>query len=340
MTAWVLWALVAGASGDRIDLFVELQAPEACPPRARFEAELRARSEKLRIVEASTAEAATVSLRITQEKKRFAGTSKVKTAMSGVTQRQFKSAQCETLIQAAALATSLLLDPEGTKTGEVTVSLAPEPPVMAAVDAGAPLPIVDAGAPLVVEPVDAGVPLVVEPVDAGVKVTASEPVQLELALGAGVTTAISGAIDPELQLSVALQWPRFRLALSPRYVVGRRVSSANGVAQYLAAGGRVDGLLSFSLGTFLRLEGGAQLSVLVVPVTGSEAEVPGRALGVLVAPGPFARVVMLVGSLRLALDAGAGVNLRAERYVIDGAGLVFAAPRVFGSVGLSAGFRF
>ncbi|MBM4782585.1 MAG: hypothetical protein GQE15_33335 [Archangiaceae bacterium] len=340
MTAWVLWALVAGAGGDRIDLLVELQAPEACPPRARFEAELRARSEKLRIVDAPTAQAATVSLNITQEKKRFVGTSKVKTAMSGVTQRQFKSAQCETLIQAAALATSLLLDPEGTKTGEVTVSLEPRP--VEPVDAGSPEPVVvvvDAGVPLV-EPVDAGAPPVVvaEPVDAGAP--ASSPVQLELALGGGVTTAISGAIDPELQVSVALQWPRFRLALSPRYIVGRRVSSANGVAQYFAAGGRLDGLFSVPLGTVLRIEGGAQLSVLMVPVTGPEAEVPGRALGVLVAPGPFARVVVLVGSLRLALEGGLGVNLRAERYLIDGAGLVFTAPRLFGTVGLSVGWSF
>ena len=341
MTAWVLWALVAGAGGDRIDLLVELDAPEACPPRARFEAELRARSEKLRIVESKTPEAATVSLRIAQEKKRFVATSKVKTAMSGVTQRQFKSAQCETLIQAAALATSLLLDPEGTKTGEVTVTLTPEPKPIEPVDAGQPLPVVvDAGLPPVVEPVDAGSPIVVvvEPVDAGVK--ASSPVQLELALGGGVTTAISGDIDPELQVSVALQWPRFRLALSPRYVVSRRVTSSSGVAQYFAAGGRLDGLFSFPIGTVLRLEGGAQLSLLVVPVTGPDAEVPGRALGLLVAPGPFARVVVLLGSFRLALEGGGGVNVRAERYLIDGAGLVFAAPRVFGSVGLSAGWSF
>lgn len=341
MTAWVLWALVAGAGGERIDLLVELQAPEACPPRARFEAELRARSEKLRIVETATPQSASVSLHITQEKKRFVGTSKVKTAMSGVTQRQFKSAQCETLIQAAALATSLLLDPEGTKTGEVTVSLEPKPAEV--VDAGVlkPVPVVlDAGVPPITEPVDAGAPIVVvvEPVDAGV--TEQSPLQLELALGGGVTTAISGAVDPELQVSVALQWPRFRLALSPRYVVGRRVSSSNGVAQYFGAGGRLDGLLSFRLGALVRLEGGAQLSVLVVPVTGPDAEVPGRALGVLLAPGPFARFVVAVGSLRLALEGGGGVNVRAERYVIDGAGLVFAAPRLFGTLGLSVGWSF
>lgn len=344
MTAWVLWALVSGASGERIDLLVELAAPEACPPRARFEAELRARSDKLRIVESATPQAATVSLRITQEKKRFVATSKVKTAMSGVTQRQFKSAQCETLIQAAALATSLLLDPEGTKTGEVTVSLTPpEPKPVEPVDAGVPQPlVVDAGAPAVVEPVDAGAPVVFDaPVDAGVKEkAASAPVQLELALGGGVTTAISGAVDAELQVSVALQWPRFRLALSPRFLPGRRVSSSSGIAQYFGAGGRLDGLVSFPLGTLLRLEGGAQVMVLVVPVTGPEAEVPGRALGLLVAPGPFARFVVLVGSLRFALEGGGGVNLRAERYVIDGAGLVFAAPRLFGSVGLSAGWSF
>lgn len=346
MTGWVVWVLVAAAPGDqKIDVAVEYSAPEACPPRARFEAELRARSDKLRLVESGGQ--ATVSLGIVEQKKRFVGTTKVRTTLSGVTTREFKSARCETLVQAAALATSLLLDPEGTRMGEVTVSLTPP------VDAGVELPVVDAGA-MVVEPVvdagvlvvDAGPPVVVEAprVDAGVPVVADagapSPVSLELAAGGGFTAGISGALDGLVQVTVALQWSRFRLALSPQLVPGRRVTNENGVAVYLGAGGRLDALLSFPVGSWLRVEGGAQLSVMFVPVSAPLAEIPGRALGVLVAPGPFARVVLLVGSLRVAIEGGAGVNVRAERYVISGAGPVFVAPRPFGLLGGSVGWAF
>lgn len=346
MTGWVLWALVAAASGDeRISLEVAYEAPEACPPRARFEAELQARSGKLRIVDASQTPQAQVTVRIVTQKKRYVGTSKLRTLLSGVTTREFKSAQCETLVQAAALATALLLDPEGTKTGAVTVELTP---VVAPVDAGVP-------APLVVEPIDAGV---VEPpvliVDAGIVEPlvltdagppapvepARDDAHVELSAGGGVTSGLSGAVDPLVQLTVALQLSRVRLALSPQFVFGRRVTSSAGVAQYLGVGGRFDALASFPLGEVLRLEGGVSVTVLVLPVTGPEAEVPGRALGVLVAPGPFARVALQLGRFRVALEGGAGINLRAERYLIDGAGLVFAAPRLFGLLGASVGWSF
>lgn len=344
MTGWVLWALVAAASGDeRISLEVAYEAPEACPPRARFEAELRARSEKLRVVDPTQTPQAQVTLGIVMQKKRYVGTSKLRTLLSGVTTREFKSAQCETLVQAAALATALLLDPEGTKTGAVTVDLTP---VVAPVDAGVPLPVVvepvDAGAPAPVVIVDAGVaePVVV---DAGAPPVVESPpseLHVEVSAGGGVTSGLSGAVDPLVQLTVAVQLPRFRLALSPQFVVGRRVTSSAGVAQYLGAGGRLDALASFPIASVLRLEGGASVTVLVVPATGPDAELPGRALGVLVAPGPFARVALQLGGLRVALEGGAGVNLRAERYVIDGAGLVFAAPRLFGLVGASVGWAF
>ncbi|MDP1920615.1 MAG: hypothetical protein Q8L14_30510 [Myxococcales bacterium] len=341
MTGWVLWALVAASGDERISLEVVYEAPEACPPRARFEAELKARSEKLRIVDAAQTPQAQVTVRIVTQKKRYVGTSKLRTLLSGVTTREFKSAQCETLVQAAALATALLLDPEGTKTGAVMVELAPV--VVAPADAGVPEPIdagvvappvviVDAG---VVEPlvlIDAGPPVPVEP--------ARDDPHVELSAGGGVTSGLSGAVDPLVQLTVALQLSRFRLALSPQFVFGRRVTSSAGVAQYVGVGGRFDALASFPVGRLLRIEGGASVTVLVLPVTGPDAEVPGRALGVLVAPGPFARIALQLGHFRVALEGGAGINLRAERYLIDGAGLVFAAPRLFGLLGASVGWSF
>jgi hypothetical protein len=345
MTGWVLWTLVATASGQRIEVAIDFVAPEVCPPRARFAAELQARSDRLRVVEGGAAQA-TVSLTITERKKRFVGSSKVRTTLSGVTAREFKSARCETLVQAAALATSLLLDPEGTRTGEVTVTLTPGPS-----DAGAPEPV-DAGLPSV--EVDAGVaeppldagrpePEFPTPVDAGVTIDAGapapSPVMLELAVGGGLHPAISGALDGVVQLTVALQWSRFRLALSPQFVPGRRVGSANGVMQYLGVGGRLDALLSFPV-AFLRFEGGLQVTVLGVPVAAPEAEVPGRAVGWVVAPGPFGRIVFLVGPLRLAVEGGAGVSLSARRFDIAGAGPVFSMPRPFGLLGGAVGWAF
>lgn len=341
MTGWVVWTLVAVASGQRIEVAVDYAAPEACPPRARFEAELEARSDRLRVVPGTAAQA-TVSLRITEQKKRFVGSSKVRTTLSGVTAREFKSARCETLVQAAALATSLLLDPEGTKMGEVTVTLAPPP------DAGAPEPL-DAGTPplevdagvVVEEVLDAGVPdaglVAPAPVDAGrtdaVAVAPKpRPFGFELAAGGGLHPSISGALDGVVQLTVALQWSRFRLSLSPQLVPGRRVSSVNGVMQYLGVGGRLDALASFPV-AFLRLEVGAQVTVLGVPIVAPEAEVRGRGVGWVLAPGPFARVVVVVGPLRFGAEGGGAVSVLGRRYDIEGAGPVFTMPRLFGLLG-------
>lgn len=344
MTGWVVWTLVATVSGQRIEVGIDYAAPEACPPRARFEAELQARSDRLRVVSSGTSQA-TVSLRITEQKKRFVGNSKVRTTLSGVTAREFKSARCETLVQAAALATSLLLDPEGTKTGEVTVTLAPPP------DARMPEPIdggvvpVDAGVAPEVEPApaDAGV-LSDTPLDAGATEAdagqpARAPLELEVGLGGGLQSSISGALDGVMQLTVALQWSRFRLALSPQLVPGRRVTSVNGVMQYLGVGGRLDALASFPV-AFLRLEVGAQFTALAVPIAAPEAEVPGRGVGWVVAPGPFARVVVLVGQLRFAVEGGGGFSLLARRYDIEGAGSVFSMPRLIGLLGGTVAWAF
>lgn len=339
MTGWVLWTLVAAASGQRIEVAIDYAAPEACPPRARFEAELQARSDRLRVGSADSAQA-TVSLTITENKKRFAGTSKVRTVLSGVTAREFKSARCETLVQAAALAISLLLDPEGTRTGEVSVMLPLTPPAVVPepVDAGLVLVEVDAG---VVAPVPDGGVAALVPHDAGVEFGAPpRPVSLELALGGGLQPGISGALDGVGQLTVALQWSRFRLALSPQLVSGRRLTSSAGVMEYpFGAGGRVDALLSFPLSRF-RLEGGAQLTVLAVPLSAPDAELPGRTTSWLVAPGPFGRLVLLVGPLRFAVEGGAGFSGARRRFDIEGAGPVFSRPGLFGLLGGSVGWSF
>lgn len=328
MLRWAVLSLLAVAPDERIRVEVVYDAPEACPPKARLEAELRARSRKLQLVDAKDIPQAQLSLQIVAQKKRFVGTSKVRTLLSGVTSREFKSAQCEALVQAAALATSLLLDPEGTNTGAVTLEVPPAPvldaglpetPVPEPVDAGAP----DAGP----EPVlDAGAVLVAPPQDAG---STRRDWEFEVFASGGVSTATSGAVEGVLAAGVAVRFGLVRLALSPRLTPGRRVASMAGDADVLSGGARLDGLASVSVGPF-RLEAGAMLEVLAVSAAAPRAEVPGQALGLLVAPGPLGRFVLVVGPLRVALEGGLGVNTRAERFLIDGAGLVFQAPRVFG----------
>ncbi|MBL8923664.1 MAG: hypothetical protein JNJ54_32720 [Myxococcaceae bacterium] len=345
MTGWVLWTVMAMASGQRIELAVDYVAPDVCPPQARFEAELAARSDRLRVTTGSAQ--ATVTLRITEQKKRFSGTSRVRTTMSGVTTREFKSTRCETLVQAAALATSLLLDPEGTRTGEVTVSAlftVADAGVPELLDAGAAAPEADAGRPALPEslPADAGVataPSMSAAVGADGGVPGPAPVSLELGVGGGVHSGISGALDGVMQATVALQWRHFRVAVSPLLLPGRRVTSVNGVMRYLGVGGRLDTLVSLRV-AFLRLEAGVQLTVLGVPLSAPEAEVPGRAVAWVVAPGPLGRVVFVAGALRVAVEGGAGVSLLASRKDIEGAGAVFTMPRVFAVLGGLVGWAF
>lgn len=322
---------VFASVGPTISVELDYSAPEACPPKARLEAELAARSDKLKLVAPGEAPQAHVSLKVVEKKGRFVGTSKVRTLMSGVTTREFKSAQCETLIQAAALATSLLLDPEGTRTGAVVVT-PPAPPVE--VDAGVPVvELVDAGAPA-----DAGVVVTVaEPLDAGVFVVEPErSVAVELWAGGGVTSGISGAIDGLVQLAVSLSWRALSLKLTPLFGWGRSVTSTVGVAQYSFVGGRLDAVASWRVGP-LRFEGGATTFITAVPIAAPDAEVPGRALGWLIAPGPLARVIVDVWRLRFALEGGLGINTRTEQYVVGGAGTAAAAPRLFGFASALAG---
>lgn len=337
VTAWLMWALTAAA--PTIGLEVDYAAPEACPPRARFEAELAARSERLRLVAPDETPQARVSLRIVEQKRRFVGTSKVRTLMSGVTTREFKSAQCEALVQAAALATSLLLDPEGTRLGTVAVAAVPMP-----IDAGTP-PVLDAGIEPVVDAgtvnvVDAGAAVVVveaKTVDAG---SPPEPSPVEVAVwaGGGATSALSGAVDAVTQVAVSLSWRFVSLRLTPYFGPGRRVESSLGVAQYGFGGGRFDATAALPLGP-LRLEAGAGMFVTAVPIEAPVAEVPGRGLGWLVAPSPLARVTFSVWRLRFALEGGLGINVRAEQYVIAGAGVIVTAPRVFGFASGLIGFQ-
>ncbi|MFO0598657.1 MAG: hypothetical protein U0228_25345 [Myxococcaceae bacterium] len=348
---WVLLAAVlaagadGGASDARISVDVEWEGPDSCPPRARFEAELRARSSRLQVVEPATGAEAHVAVKVIEKNKKFSAVSKLRTSLSGVTTREFKSTQCETLVQAAALATSMLLDPEGTKLGKVSIA-PPPPPVEEVPDAGAPLPPPETDAGLevvaVVEPppvvIDAGVAIVEErAVDAGV--APPSPLQVELGAAGGITTAISGLVDPLFRLQLALGFGRLRVELAPTLVMGRRVSNPSvGVAQYFGAGGRVAVCVGMPLGSLLRLEFGIDLDVLAVPVSAPDAEVPGAKVGLLLAPGALGRLVFSFGQLRLSLEASSGLNTRAEAYVITGSGVVFSAPRFFGGGVVAVGW--
>lgn len=343
---WGALALLIAAGGDapQISVDVEWTAPESCPPRARFEAELRARSSRLRIVSPPDASEAHVTVKVIEKNKKFSAVSKLRTTMSGVTTREFKSAQCETLVQAAALATSMLLDPEGTKLGAVAPA---PPPIEEVVDAGAPIVepidagvepvVIDAGAP--VEPiVDAGVIAEAPPaqVDAGVATTSD--VHLEIGAAGGITSAISGSVDPLVQLDVALVISRVRIEVAPTLVIGRRVNNAFGVAQYLGIGARLAASLTLPLTSWVRADVGVTVSGLAVPVSAPEAEVPGSGAGLLIAPGALGRIVFTFGKFHVALEGSGGVNTRAEAYVITNSGAVFSAPRFFGTGVVAAGF--
>ena len=347
---WGVLALLIAAGGDpRISVDVEWDAPETCPPRARFEAELRARSSRLRIVTPPDASEAHVSVKVVERNKKFSAVSKLRTTLSGVTTREFKSAQCETLVQAAALATSMLLDPEGTKLGQVSLPPPEEP------DAGAPEPLpIDAGVteppppPPERTPLDAGAALVdagVAPeLDAGVTVIEAPPpppassVHVELGAGGGFTSAVSSLIDPLIQLEAAVSFERLRVELTPQLIIGRKITNTRGTAQYFALGGRVAACFTHAWASWFRAELGGTLSVLAVPVSAPDAELPGSATGLQVAPGILVRAALTFGKFRVSVEGNTGLNTRTNAWVITGSGAVFSSPLFFSSGVVAVGW--
>ncbi len=313
-------------------LFVLFDAPRDCPPQQRFEAELRLRTSKVELVsEAKSDTRLTVSIK--KVKNRFVGTS----SMHGA--REFKGGNCESVVTAMALATALLLDPEA-RTSPVTaeeIAAAPAPKA----PAPEPAPVVVAPAP---EPEPAPVPAPA-PEPAPVVVVQPPPPEpapapsrwtFTLLAGGGVSSAVSGGVEPGVELGLSLRRGPLFGQLAPLFLFGRTVSSTAGTAVYRSGGARLDLGAAFDVGP-LELRPHAQVTTLVVPISAPQAEEPRPGTSVLVAPGVAVQVLLKLSAWRVSLDGGAGFNVRRERYVIADIGQVFAAPAVFGYASLGVG---
>jgi len=308
-------------------LFVLFDAPKECPPQQRFEAELRLRTSKVELVsEAKSDTRLTVTIK--KVKGRFIGTS----SMHG--EREFKGGNCESVVAAMALATALLLDPEARTSPVTAEEIAAAPPPKAAPEPEpapppAPEPV---AAP---EPAPAPVAVVAEPPQPPPP-PAPSPWTFTLLAGGGLSSAVSGGVEPGVSLSLSLRRGRVFGQLTPLFLFGRTVSSANGTAVYRSGGARLDLGAAFDLGP-IELRPHAQLTTLVVPISAPQAEEPRPGTSVLVAPGVALQVLLALGAWRVSLDGGAGFNVRRERYVIADVGQVFAAPVVFGYASLGVG---
>ena len=133
MSAWWVWlALWAGGATPsptpQTTLAITWSAPEVCPLRQRFEAELKARTPRIQVAAEGEPAGATLEVRITSVGKRFVALSKLRVGFGGLTVRELKSASCQTLIGALSLTVALLIDPGGAKTGAIIVEELPPPP--------------------------------------------------------------------------------------------------------------------------------------------------------------------------------------------------------------------
>ncbi|MBL8933033.1 MAG: hypothetical protein JNM69_00680, partial [Archangium sp.] len=120
--------LFAAEPSERRPVFVSFDAPaEGCPDRARYEGELRFRTDRIVIV-AQPESTASVAVRITKKGKRFDGTVLVTTNTGRAVTKKVNGPKCESVTAALSLAAALVLDPEGTKLGVLPVELPPAPP--------------------------------------------------------------------------------------------------------------------------------------------------------------------------------------------------------------------
>ncbi len=161
---------------------------------------------------------------------------------------------------------------------------------------------------------------------------APSPLTIDASVGGGVTQQPTGQFEPFVQVTLGLQRGWARLQLTPMYVFGRAIDSGEGGPSTTvgvqgpsrgAIGGRLDTVASLGLAPFLRVEGGASLTMLVV--------LNGLQNLVLVAPAVLVRVPINVGAFRFGFEGGVGVNLTNLEV-----GLV-QPPRFFGTVGAFVG---
>ncbi len=317
-------------------LYVLYDAPRECPQQARFETELRLRTSKVELVGEPKSDTR-LSISIRRVRKQFIGFS----SMHG--EREFKGNNCESVVAAMALATALLLDPEARTTPVTAEELAAAPPPKTAEPepepAPPPEPVAPPEAPAPApEPEPAPAPaeppaVVVAPAP---ETPPPAPWAFTLLAGGGVSTAISGGLEPAVSISVSLRRGLLFGALTPLFLFGRSVTAAPGTAVYRGGGGRLDLGVAVDLGP-LELRPGAQLTVLAVSISAPNAEEPRPGISVLVAPGVNAQVLVKLGAWRVAVDGGIGFNVRRERYVISDVGLVFAAPAAFGYASVGVG---
>jgi hypothetical protein len=163
----IVGASIAGRarSDDAIRIRVDYAAASGCPSRAELVDEIRARSP--RVVEAPAGEEAIgVAVRVTKERRGFAGTVTLRFAGAAPSSRTLAGASCSEVVAGLALMAAVAVDPilasapiDASPAVSASASSSPSssasPP---ANDASSASPPIDAGAPDVVEAQDAATP--------------------------------------------------------------------------------------------------------------------------------------------------------------------------------------
>lgn len=316
------------------------ETPAGCPSRQRFAEELRYRTSKIALDDASELRG-TIALRVVEQRGRFAGT--LDLTVDGATEsRSLAGPRCESVVSALGLAAAVLVDP--------AANAAPLPPTL---PAAPPTPASDAGAEEDAPP-EAEAPPPAPDASARTEAPPPSPAPEEPArltwsaeVSAGATTAIHD-VDPIVIVGANVERRRARSRLWAAHLrasasLEKDVSATAGTVAYRAYGARLDGCpLVGSLASLdLDLDACAFVSMLLVPVSAPRAPVEHAQLRVLVSPGAVGRAhLRLGGTFGVALDLGVGLHPVQEQFLIEPRGEVFRVPRVytFGALGLVVTF--
>lgn len=332
--SWLL-AVILAADGPALRrTFVDFVGPAECPTVAVFEEQLTRRTDVVSLVPRSEA-SALISITLTRAGKRFTGTARLRLDDGTTTSRTLSGNRCDTLVQALALASALVLDPEHAKTGALD---SPMPTAEPTEPAALTQP------PALEPPVEKAPEVVVttpEPAP-------SPPRSLELLVLAegGAANNVSATFDlgagARAQLYLGNQEGRWRavLGLGAGGLSGRLVESVNGRARYAP---RFVGELEAGAGLgwrwlHLALTVAARLEPLFVE--GLDGDVTSSALRALVSVGPALSLAFGFHDVQLGVRASVPVSLRQERYLIEPRGEVFSVPSLGLTVSLVAGWRF
>jgi hypothetical protein len=324
------------AAADVEPVRVEVHAPPGCADEARFFAEVRARTPRVRLA-STPRETVTETLRVSLARSSGVVTGDlVLVDRAGVvTHRALRGETCEAVVSGLGWVAARAIDPEATFAPTAAVDAPPPEPAPPA-----PVPPLFPCAAIPVAPAPPPAPPPPPPPTPRWRVTA------------GAHAAILGvdAPDPVIDAAVfaevardatTLLAPSFRLSV--HHTTDATASIPQTSASFAWTFARVEACpWRFDLAHPLALRACALVDAGVLSADGGGGAgfLAGSHLRPWVTAGELARLEWTVGLLRVEVEGGLALPLVRENFAFDAATSVYVAPVVVGFAGIGLGVRF